>query len=96
MDVKVSAVSFDTITVTWNYARADYFDVTNSFKVKALSIDNIIVKESPDIDPGTLTYNITGLEEKTQYVIVVETVTGVGTRSSKELAVTTEGVVLEV
>jgi hypothetical protein len=91
VDVVATALSFDTVKVTWDYARPDFYDVTNGFKVKALTAANIIAKESPELDSSTKTYEISGLSAKTQYIVVVEAITDAGRRSSQGQPVTTQG-----
>lgn len=89
VDVKLKDLGHDTIKVAWAYARTEFDTVTNFFKVKAYTTNNILEIESKQIVEHE--FELTALAAMTTYTIVVEADTNVGTRRSNELSATTQG-----
>ncbi|KAL4232620.1 hypothetical protein ACF0H5_007310 [Mactra antiquata] len=75
VSVTVTSKTHESIEVEFSYDRAEFYSVTQHFKVKALTTNNVLVQESGDLQNVAQRYNITGLQAKTPYNIVIQAVT---------------------
>lgn len=94
LDISVTVLDYQSISVSWSYTRQDFYTVTNKYSLTVES--NGAAVKSEELLADKRAFNVTGLQAETVYGVSIMAITTYGNKVSKTAIVTTPGKFIKI